>query len=187
LKWKWYNQKTPILKKGNFIVVKQFILLLILNLCFQSFVFAEGKVSAEDRIAGSTFKTLAKAFVAITDVNKLKKNNIDRLNKMNEEKFKKRYAGVYQVIKDLPAELKVSYGITEAMTKEQVIKNIESLDKKKIYEMIDSIPDAIITNQFKQYLGEKKQEIQKSNLVEQINGFWNKILEKVNMVSPAPK
>jgi hypothetical protein len=176
-----------ILKEGNFIVVKQIILLLILNLCFQGFIFAEEKISVEDRIVGSTFKTLAKAFVAIVDINKLKKNNIDKLNKMNEEKFKKRYAGVYKIIKYLPAELKVSYGITEAMTKEKVIKNTESLDKKKIYEMIDSIPDAIIANQFKQNLSEKRQEIQNSNTVEQINKFWNKMIEKVNMASPTLK
>jgi len=168
-------------------VVKPIILLLILNLCFQSFIFAQEQVSVEDRIAGSTFKTLAKAFVVIVDINKLKKNNIDKLNKMNEDKFKKRYAGVYKIIKYLPAELKVRYGIIEGITKEQVIKNIESLDKKKIYEMIDSIPDAIIANQFKLYLSEKKQAIQKSNAVEQINKFWNKIIEKVNMLSPAPK
>jgi len=49
--------------------------------------------------------------------------------------------------------------------------------------MINSIPDAIIANQFKQYLGEKKQEIQKSNAAEQINMFWNKIIEKVNITS----
>lgn len=172
------------LKKGNFIVLKQIILILILSLCFQSFIFGEEKVGVGDKIVGSTFKTLAKAFVVTTDINKLKKNNIDKLNKMNEEKFKKRYAEVYKVIKDLPAKLKVSYGITKTITKEQIIKDIESLNKKNIYEIIDSIPDAIIAKQFKQYLSEKKQEIQKSNAVEQINKFWNKMIARA---SPSPK
>ncbi|MDO8662992.1 MAG: hypothetical protein Q7K98_07240 [Candidatus Omnitrophota bacterium] len=168
-------------------MLKQVGLLLILNLCFQGLIFAEEKAKMEDGIIGSTFKVLAKTFVSVADINKIKKNNIDRLNKMKEEKFKKRYAEVYKVIKDLPVELKIRYGITETMTKEQAIRNIESPDKKIIYEMINSIPDAIIANQFKQYLSGKKQEIQKSNVVEQINKFWKNLIAKTNMASPAPK
>lgn len=165
-------------------MLKQIALILILSLCFQSFIFAAEKANLVDKIIGSTFKTLAKAFVLSADMNKLKKNNIDILNKMSEEKFKKRYSGVYKVLKDLPPKLKVEYGITETMSKEQAIKNTESLNKKKIYEIIDSIPDAIIAQQFKQYLNQKKQAIQKSNVVEQIKKFWNKIIGKA---SSSPK
>lgn len=156
------------------------ILLLILSLCFQSSIFAKEKASVPDRIIGSTFKTLAKAFVATTDINKLKKNYIDKLNKMDNEKFKKRYAKVYETLKDLPPHLKAKYGISENMTKEQAIKNIESFDnKKKMYKIIDSIPDTFIVYHFKQYLSKTKQEIQKTNLVEQIKNFWNKMIEKM--------
>ncbi len=162
-------------------VIFKLILFLATGLYFQNYVFAQENVSMEDKIIGSTFKTLAKAFVVMADIEKLKKNNIDKLNKMDKDKFKRRYTKVYEVIKDLPPKVKVSYGITEHMPKEQVITNIESLDKKKIYETIDSIPDTIIAKQFKQYLSEKKQEIQKSNMVEQVNKFWNKMIEKVNI------
>ncbi len=165
-------------------IVFTVILLLAAGLCFQSYVFAQENASIGNRIIGSTFKTLAKAFVAMADINKLKKDNVDRLNKMEEERFRKQYAKVYGVIKDLPPKLKVTYGITEHMTKEQAIKNIESLDKKKIYETIDSVPDTIIANQFKQYLSGKKQEIQKSNVVEQISNFWNKMIGKINASVP---
>lgn len=140
---------------------------------------AAEKTGVTDKIIGSTFKTLVKAFVATTDINELKKNNIAKINKMDEEKYQRRYAKVYEVIKDLPSHLKVDYEITEHMSKEQVIKHIELLDKKKAYKMIDSIPDTFIANKFKQYLSEKKQEFQKSNVVEQINQLWNKMLEKV--------
>lgn len=168
----------------KFIVVTV-ILILVIGLSFQSCAFAKEKVSIGNMIIGSIFKGLAKAYVTMTDIDKLKKDNIDKLNKMDAEKFQRRYAKVYEVIKDLPSDLKVSYGVTEHMTKEQVIKNIESFDKEKINGTIDSIPDTIIVKQFKKYLSEKKQEIQKSNLAEQINKFWNKIIEKVN--KPAPK
>ncbi len=161
-------------------------LLLILSLCFQGYIHAEERVSMEDRLIGSTFKTLAKAFVAVADINKLNKNNIDKLSKIDKYKFQSRYAKVYAVIKDLPYHLKTKYGITEHMTKEQVIKDIESLDKKRIYEIIDSIPDKIIANQFKQYLDNKKQGIQKSNMVKQINRFWNELIRKVNISTPSP-
>ena len=159
------------------------ILWLVTGLCFKNYIFAQEKVNIEEKIIGSTFKTLAKAFVVMVDMDKLKKNNIEKLSKMDEEKFRRRYAKVYEAIKDLPPKLKDSYGITEAMAKEQAIKNIESFDKKKIYETIDSIPDTIIVKQFKQYLSEKKQEMRKGGLVEQINKLWDKMIRKVNVSS----
>lgn len=167
-------------------MLKQISLLLILTLCFEGLVFAQGQTSVEDKIIGSIFKVLAKTFVAVGDINKIKKDNIEVLSKMKEEKFNKRYAQVYNDIKDLPIELKVRYGIGEAMTKKQAIRNIEALDRQTIYEGIDSIPDTFIAHQFKQYLSEKKEEIQKSYVVEQINKFWKNIIEKVNP-TPLPK
>ena len=166
-------------------IVVTLILILVIGLSFQSCAFAKEKVSIEDMIIGSIFKSLAKAFVAVTDINKLKKDNIDKLNKMDTDKFRRRYAKVFEVIKDLPPELKSKYGVTVHMTKEQTIKNIESFDKETINETIDSIPDTIIVKQFKKYLSEKKQEIQKGKLAEQINKFWNKIVDKIN--EPVPK
>lgn len=174
------------MRREKFIVVRIFFLLIML-LWFTSISHAQQKVSVEDRIIGSTFKTLAKAFVVVVDINKLKKCNIGKLNKMSEDKFQKRYAEVYDVLKDLPVNLKVSYGINAQMTKEQVIKHIESLDEKKIYEIIDSVPDTVIANQFKLYLRKKKEGIQKSNIVEQINKFWNKIIEKAKITTPPLK
>lgn len=167
------------LKKARLTVFIAILLLLSMPY-FQTYALAQEKISMADRIISSTFKNLAKAFVATTDINNFKKCNIDKLNKMDEKKFRKQYAKAYKVIKDLPPALKGSFRITEDMNKEQVIKNIESLDKKKMYKTIDSIPDTIIAGQFRQYLNEKKQEIQKSNVVEQINMVWNTIIKKVS-------
>ena len=167
-------------------MLNKIILVLIINLSIQGFAFAQEKVRVEDRMIGSAFKALAKAFVMAVDIDRLKKDNADKLKKMNEAKFNKKYAAAFKVIKDLPPKLKADYGITESMTKERAIQNIESLDKKKVYEMIDSIPDEIIAGQFKQYLREKKEEIEKSGIVEQINKFWNKIIGKT-VTPPAEK
>jgi hypothetical protein len=165
------------------VIIFTVILWLLTGVCFKNYIFAQEKVNLEAKMIGSTFKTLAKAFVVMADVDKLKKNNIEKLSKMDEEKFRKRYAKVYEVAKDLPPKFKDSYGITGSMSREQVIRNIKSLDKKKICQAIDSVPDTIIARQFRQYLGEKNQEMQKSELIEQINGFWNKMMRKVNLSS----
>jgi len=60
---------------------------------------------------------------------------------------------------------------------------ITSLDKIKIYAIIDSLPDAFIARQFKQYISAKKQEIQESSLAEKINNLWNRIIGKTNKLT----
>lgn len=160
------------------IMIRWFSLFLLFNLCFQSHLFAAQKINAVDKIVGSTFKTLAKAFVAASDINALKKNNIAKINKMTEEKFRKRYDKVYAVLKGFPDKLKADYGINQAMTKEQAIKSIELLDKDKAYTAIDFIPDEIIAAEFKRYLVVKGGQIQKSSLIKQINNLWRKISVK---------
>ncbi|MDP2922334.1 MAG: hypothetical protein Q8O30_01250 [Candidatus Omnitrophota bacterium] len=154
------------------------ILLLMIALLYQSFVLAKEKVSTEERIIGSTFKGLAKAFAAVADIKKIKEYNINKLKKMNDSKFKARQPKIYEAIKDLPQHIKTTYGVKEDMTKEQVIKNIESLDKQKIYAIIDSVPDPLITRLFKDYLRKLGQDIKNSNMVEQVQESWNKIIRK---------
>ncbi len=152
----------------------------IIGLSFQSCAFAQEEVKVEDKIIGSIFKGLAKLYVASADLNQLKKDHIDKLNELDLEKFQNRYAKIYAVIKDWPPALKSNYRVTEHMTREQAIETIESVDKKKIYEMIDAVPDTVISKKFKNYLSQEKQEMQESGLAEQIKKFWNKMLEKVN-------
>jgi len=109
------------------------------------------------------------------DIDKFKKDNIGQINKLRPDKYKKKYAKIYDVIKELPPGLKAKYGIIEDMPREQVIKNIESLDKKKVYELIDSVPDAFIAREFKNSLKEKKRQAQENNFIKEINEFWKKI------------
>lgn len=125
-------------------------------------------------LIGSTFKTLAKAFIAAADIEKIKKNNAEKLKKMDEARFRKRYEKVYNIIKDC-ASLTEGYGLGKDLTKQQAIDKINSLDKKKACKIVDSIPNLLIANQFKLYLNEKKQEIEKSNLVLQVQRLWDKI------------
>lgn len=153
---------------------------LVISLGFQSGVFAVEKVSLQDKAIGSTFKVLAKGFVAVMDIDKFKKDNISQINKLRPDKYKRKYAKVYEALKELPSNLKIKHGIIEDMSREQLIRKIELLDKKKIYELINSIPNTLIAKEFKKYLNEKKQGIQESNIVKQVNEFWNKVLAKAH-------
>jgi hypothetical protein len=67
------------------------------------------------------------------------------------------------------------------------LKNIESLDKEKIGVLIDATPDAVIAKRFKKYLDAEQPETQKSSLPEQVNKFWNKILDKFGRPAPNRK
>jgi len=159
-------------------VARRIILFLILSLCLPHPLWAAQKVNAQDKIISSSFKTLAKAFVAASDIAALKKNNIAKLNQMSNEKFRQRYEKVYAVIKDLPSQVKADYGISDTMTKEQAIKNIEGLDKKAAYALINAIPDEIIAGEFRKYLSKKDDKIQKDSLLEQIKKIWHQITRK---------
>lgn len=161
----------------TFIIRKLFVL-TVLFFCFLRPVFAQEKLSIEDIVISSTFKSLAKGFILLNNIDSLKKNNVSRLNKMDEKKFKKQYAKVYNTLKDLPVQLKNTYKITEHMTKAQAIKNIESMDKKKLNRIIDSIPDTVIAANFKSYINEAKQKIQEKDIIQQIDNLWNKIIKQ---------
>jgi len=156
------------------------ILILAIGVRFGGFVFAQEETKVQDKIIGTMFKGLAKAYIAITDLDKLKKNKIEELNQMSMEIYKYRYSRIYELAKDWSDTLKKNYKITEQMTREQAIKNIESVDKKKIYEMIDATSDTVIVEQFKKFLNQEGQEIKKRSLGERVDRVWKKILEKLN-------
>lgn len=166
---------------------KVFALLLACGLFFNGHAFAQEPSSLEDKLIGSTFKTLAKAFVLVTDINKLKEDNMNTLAKMDNDKFQVRYAKAYEVIKALPESLKSRYKITENMSKNQAIKSIWSLNKDKIYEIIDLVPNKIIADQFRLRLRYRKQKSPNENLISQIHSYWNDLMKKMNLSTAQPQ
>ncbi|PIU83702.1 MAG: hypothetical protein COS68_02655 [Elusimicrobia bacterium CG06_land_8_20_14_3_00_38_11] len=139
-------------------------------LCFQKLFFAEEKSGWGDTVIGFTFKTLSKSYLAAADINKLKKNGINKLLKMSDEKFRKRYAEVYAVIKDLPPPVRTKYGLTEKMTKKQAIKSLAGLDKKQIYEIINAVPNSVIAERFREAVAGDKGS-KPSGITDQISGL----------------
>lgn|GEM_PF-1308894 len=159
-----------------------FMIVAAANLYTQQGVFADDTPGSgmEDKAIGMTFKTLAKAYVAMANIPSLKKVNIDKLNAMSDEKFNAKYAKIYEALRDLPTEVKSGFGITAQMTKQQALSTYESLNRRKMYELIDSVPDAFIAREFRKYLAKEKQDVQKSSIIEQVTGFWSKIIGKIN-------
>ncbi|MFA6142047.1 MAG: hypothetical protein WC738_01985 [Candidatus Omnitrophota bacterium] len=145
-------------------------------------IFAKENSTVGNRI-GPAFKALAKAFVARADVDKLKRINIDKLDKMSEEKFKREYAEAYRIIKYLPFYLRTTYKVSDTMTKWQAIRDIKSLDKKKLCEVIDSIPNTIIAREFEQYLNKERQNMRRGNIVAQINKCFNRAVAELSSPS----
>lgn len=161
-------------------MIKRLIVVALLTgLCSQGVLFAEEKVTVQDRVVGGAFKTMAKAYIATADVRKLKEDNIKRVERMREDWFAKKYAEVYRVIKDLPPELRTKYRVKEGMTRSQVVALIRSLDKKQIYEIIDKVPDPVIAQQFNAQFSTKEGG-DKEGLMDRIGAIWQKVVAEVN-------
>ncbi len=136
------------------------VTLLILLLCSTSFAKsslpAKQKETLKDKLVGSLVKSFAKSYVAATNLQKFKEKNIKKIKKMDEAKFQRVYGKIYrEMIVDLPQSLKDSYGISEKMTKEKAIAQINSFtSKKQIYQMINAIPNKMIAQHFAKHKGD---------------------------------
>ena len=107
-----------------------------------------------EKALGTTIKTAVKAVIAVTNIENVKKKIINKLDRIDEGRFKAQYTSFYEIIKDLPPDIKATYEVTPYMTKAQMARNIKSVDKKEIYEIINRIPDKTVADLFKQYLRE---------------------------------
>ncbi len=147
-------------------------------------LFLPGKVCADganelgDRAIAATIKTLAKAFVQTVDLEKFKAKHIRSLSKMTEEKFQKRYVEIYDVVKDIPAELRIKYGVTEHLDRTEAIRDIGHLDKTDLAQIIDGIPDQVVIKYVKIYIRKNVDQAKDQIFLQQIDSLWKKITQK---------
>ena len=113
--------------------------------------------SAQVKVIGYMFRALAKGLVATSDINSLKTSNIAKINKMSQENFHARYMDVYEHIYDCRFFTE-NYGLHEDMTKAEAIEKIRSLDKDKLYAIVDAVPDTLIASEFNRFMFKNKQE-----------------------------
>lgn len=133
------------------------IVLLTLILFLQTPVFAES-ASLKQKVIGKTIKTVVRLCVATTNIEKVKKRLVSKLGLMRDGQFRAQYVKFYELIKDMPQDIKTSYKVTPHMTKKEMIENIESMDKKKAYKIINSISDKTVAELFKKYRKEMKKK-----------------------------
>ncbi len=72
------------------------------------------------------------------------------------------------------------------MTRAQAIRIVRTMDKKKLYEIIDSVPDAVIARRFNEQF-QADEPGKKVSLQEKIAKAWDRFLIKVNQGAPAGK
>lgn len=145
------------------------ILLIILCLSLAGNAFAKEEKTIrrldtfKERIVGSFVKTFAKTYIATCNLEKFKEKNIKKIRKMDEAKFQRVYGKVYQeVMIDLPQSLKMTWGISENMTREKAIAQLKSFtNKKQIYKLINSIPNQMIAKHFEKHKNEFNKTMKK--------------------------
>jgi len=123
---------------------------------------------------------LAKTFVAASNLEKLKKVNIQRLRKMSDEYFAMRYRDAYhEAVENMPQELQDRYGVSPRTTRSDAIKIVGMVkNKSELYEIIDAVPNNVIARHFIYYLKIQKDQIESSEVVEKAKEFSRDTIEK---------
>jgi hypothetical protein len=136
------------------------------------------KATWDEKAIGATFKTLGKAFISTTDLKKLKQDNIKKIKRMDEEKFRSRYSDYFNIINRSPL-LQSKYRLSGNMTRQQAIEKLNGLNKKELCDIVDSVPDSVIAQEFKRNVGKYKSRVESKDFPQKINYIWGRIREKV--------
>ncbi len=136
------------------------VIFTLIFLAFTTNCFAQDRETLKEKFIGIMVKTFAKTYIATTNLKKFNEKNIRKIKKMDEQKFQRVYAKIYrEMIIDLPEPVRETYGATEHMTREKAIAQINTFkNKKRIYKLINAIPNKLIAKQFVQH----REEIQKT-------------------------
>jgi len=148
--------------------MKKLILTIIfLSLAMHAFAKeqapARPRETLKEKLIGTIVKTFAKSYVATHSLERFKEKNIKKLAKMDEAKFKRVYGKIYKEnLVDLPAHIKDLWGVEENMTREKAIARMNAFKtKKEIYKIINSVPNKMIAQHFKQHKDDFKKSMKK--------------------------
>jgi hypothetical protein len=132
----------------------------------------------QDRAIGAAFKTLSKALISATDLEKLKQENIKKIKGMDEEKFRSRYSDYFNIINQAPL-LQSKYRLSKDMTRQQAIERLKGLDKKELCDMVDSVPDSVIAQEFNKNVEKYKSKVENQDFSQKIDYIWGRVREKI--------
>jgi len=152
------------------------VALVLFQLLLPTSSFADN-LNPENLVA-MTLKTLAKGYVLTMDVTKVKTKEIKKISGMNDAKFHKQYQRVYDVLKGIPSQMRVRYGLSENMTKQKAIENIGQMQKKDMMKFIDGVPDKVIVKEVNDYFKRTAQNVG-HNPVRLVDALWHKMMSKM--------
>jgi hypothetical protein len=113
----------------------------------------DGKV----KFVAFVFRVCAKGLVSVSDMEKLKYNAINKIDKMDKPGFHAWYMDFYEHVDTFPF-FSEQYGLKENLSKDEAIEKIKKLDKQQLYLIIDSLPDIVISNEFKRRFFKKHEQ-----------------------------
>lgn len=158
---------------------KTLVLFLILACGFSGAGFAQEKASFDEKVIGMAFRAVMRVYVVTCDIEGLKRNNINKVKEMSEEAFAAKRDRVYDLAKDLPVPLKSEYAITPDITRDQVIKDITMLDKKRAYALVDALPDSALARMFKRARG-RNAVASGGDASKHADAFWEGVVDRID-------
>jgi hypothetical protein len=159
------------------------ICIAVAGLC-QTKAFAQ---TVQERLISSTFKTLAKTYISAADFSALKKNTLARLEPLDNDSFHEKYPRALKLIDDAPA-LRKQFGLHSDMSVEQAIVFIRSLDKKKVFNVIDAIPDQAVARHVAQDFSSATQSVNSKNVADQVAAVWRDLQDRLDRtIHPTPQ
>lgn len=150
------------------------LVFFFLSILFPNLLYAQeknDKLNIQDQFVVSSLKTLVKTYLACTKLDKVKTDVAANIGKMSDKKLTYNYDQFYSLI----GELKSRFGFIEDMKREEIVKNINSLDSEKINKLIDSVPDRKIVAMFKEYSVKNEGK----SLSEKIQIIWSKVQKQL--------
>jgi len=122
-------------------------LLVALCLVIKSYVTPEWLAT---KVAPPLAKKTAKAYVAVSDLEKIKQLNAQKIAMMKQSRYESKVARAYHDLVTLGGDqYALDHAIREKMSKQEVILRIQNLTKDKIYAAIDDFPEKVISNLIK--------------------------------------
>jgi len=151
-------------------------LVLIFVVVFCAGAYAQVSPTLSEKVVGMTFRAVMRVCIMASDIDKLRKNNAVKVNEMSDEDFIAKRARVYDLVKDLPESIKKDYAISPDITRQEVVKGIEKLDKKRLYTIIDALPDQALARMFKKARGKKAA----TSGPDEANSFWESMADRIS-------
>ncbi len=149
--------------------------ILSILLILPTISFASQTPTLKEFLVAGSIKNLAKVFIHACNLSNLKIKHIKSLTKLDDAKFRKRYDSAYKIIKDVPLELRLKYGLREDLTKQEAIQLVERVTKEDLLYIVNAVPNDMIVKNIRSH----SKDIPNQNMDSQINATWGRIMQRV--------